>query len=154
MNIYHVFSCFHVEGVALQILCRGSGLGTRLHSTLDKIHGHLGTKHLPMQQVIVNVALFSLMFYFCQLNWNLMRTNLMLHEELYINCFVITAQTAEVWQFRCNVHLCSTYVCIANWLCNKSFVTLWNGTSELANQRSLWTRSRVYNKRNCWIPWD
>ena len=40
---------------------------------------------------------------------------------------------------------CSAYVCIANWLCNKSFVTLsvWNGTSELANQRFLWTRITI-----------
>ena len=44
---------------------------------------------------------------------------------------------------------CSAYVCIANWLCNKSFVILWNGTSELANQRFLWTWSRVYNNNNC-----
>ena len=41
---------------------------------------------------------------------------------------------------------CSAYICIANWPCNKLFVTLWNETSELTNQWFLWTWSRVYNK--------
>ena len=62
-----------------------------------------------MQQVIVNLALFGLMFYFCQLNWNLVRTNLMLHKELYINCFVITLRMHKPQKCD-NSDVTSTYV--------------------------------------------
>ena len=92
---------------------------------------------------------FGLMFYFYQLNQKLVRTNPMLHEELYSNCFVITLRVHKLPEYDnsdVTSTWCSAYVCIANWPCNKSFVTLWNGTSELANQQFLWTMSRVYNK--------
>ena len=51
-------------------------------------------------------------------------------KEPYINCLLLLCACAN--HHECNNSdvtstWCSAYVCIANWLCNKSFVTLWIG---------------------------
>ena len=102
--------------------------------------------------VIVNVRLFGLVFYICQLDQKLVRTSPMLHEESHTFIVLLLLCTCAN-HHECNNSdvtstWCSAYVCIANWLSNKLLVTIWNETSELANQRFHCTRGRVYNKYN------